>query len=87
VPEALSLISLIPFTPQCILCFSRCRAALIGDWWGRTIFRVDEVDALYQTVLAAGYIPILPQNGAWGERYFHLTDPNGHDLSFAQLLT
>ena len=56
-------------------------------WWGRTIFRVDDVDALYQTVLTAGYTPSSPQNGAWGERYFHLTDPNGHELSFAQLLT
>jgi catechol 2,3-dioxygenase-like lactoylglutathione lyase family enzyme len=56
-------------------------------WWGRTIFRVDGVDALYQTVLAAGYTPGPPQNGAWGERYFHLTDPNGHELSLAQLLT
>ena len=56
-------------------------------WWGRTIFRVDDVDALYQTVLAAGCTPTLPQNGTWGERYFHLTDPNGHELSFAQLLT
>jgi catechol 2,3-dioxygenase-like lactoylglutathione lyase family enzyme len=56
-------------------------------WWGRTVFRVDDVDALYQTVLAAGCTPTPPQNGAWGERYFHLTDPNGHELSFAQLLT
>ena len=55
-------------------------------WWGRTIFRVDDVDALYQTALAAGCTPTPPQNGAWGERYFHLTDPNGHELSFAQLL-
>ena len=56
-------------------------------WWGRTIFRVDDVDALYQTVLAQGLTPTSPpQNGAWGERYFHLTDPNGHELSFAQLL-
>jgi catechol 2,3-dioxygenase-like lactoylglutathione lyase family enzyme len=56
-------------------------------WWGRTIFRVDDVDAVYQTMLAAGYTPTPPQNGVWGERYFHLTDPNGHELSFAQLLT
>jgi catechol 2,3-dioxygenase-like lactoylglutathione lyase family enzyme len=55
-------------------------------WWGRTIFRVDDVDGLYQAVLAAGYTPAPPQNGAWGERYFHLTDPNGHELSFAQPL-
>jgi uncharacterized glyoxalase superfamily protein PhnB len=38
-------------------------------------------------MLAAGYTPTPPQNGVWGERYFHLTDPNGHELSFAQLLT
>jgi|SRR5678816_2228612 catechol 2,3-dioxygenase-like lactoylglutathione lyase family enzyme len=56
-------------------------------WWGRTIFRVDDVDALYQTILAQGFTPTSPpQNGSWGERYFHLTDPNGHELSFAQLL-
>ena len=56
-------------------------------WWGRTIVRVDDIDALYQTVLAAGCIPTPPQHGAWGERSFHLTDPDGHELSFAQLLT
>jgi len=46
-------------------------------WWGRIIFRVDDVDALYQTVLAAGCTPTPLQMGAWGERYFHLTDPMG----------
>src|SRR2546430_17597850 len=56
-------------------------------WWGRTIFRVDDVDALYRTVLAQGLTPTTPlQNGSWGERYFHITDPNGEELSFAQLL-
>jgi catechol 2,3-dioxygenase-like lactoylglutathione lyase family enzyme len=56
-------------------------------WWGRTIFRVEDVDALYHTIVARGLTPTAPpQNGAWGERYFHLTDPNGHELSFAQLL-
>lgn len=55
-------------------------------WWGRTIFRVDDVDALHQTLTARGLTPNPPQNGSWGERYFHLTDPNGHELSFAQLL-
>jgi catechol 2,3-dioxygenase-like lactoylglutathione lyase family enzyme len=59
----------------------------IPAWWGRTIFRVDDVDALYQAVLAHGLTPSSPpQDGSWGERYFHLTDPNGHELSFAQLL-
>ena len=55
-------------------------------WWGRTIFRVDDVDALYRLAIAQGLTPAAPQNGSWGERYFHLTDPNGHELSFAQLL-
>ena len=55
-------------------------------WWGRTIFRVDNVDTLYQTAVAQGLTPSALQNGSWGERYFHLTDPNGHELSFAQLL-
>jgi uncharacterized glyoxalase superfamily protein PhnB len=27
-----------------------------------------------------------PQDAAWGERFFHLTDPDGHELSFARLL-
>jgi catechol 2,3-dioxygenase-like lactoylglutathione lyase family enzyme len=55
-------------------------------WWGRTIFRVDNVDALYRTALDHGFTPSPPQNGSWGERYFHLTDPDGHELSFAQIL-
>jgi len=56
-------------------------------WWGRTIFRVEDVDALYQWVCAQGLLPAAPpQNARWGERYFHLTDPNGHELSFAQRL-
>ena len=56
-------------------------------WWGRTIFRVDDVDTFYRMVIARGLTPTTPpQNGFWGERYFHLTDPNGHELSFAQLL-
>jgi catechol 2,3-dioxygenase-like lactoylglutathione lyase family enzyme len=58
-----------------------------STWWGRTIFRVDNVDAFYQKVLAQGLTPTIPpQDGAWGERYFHIADPNGHELSFAQLL-
>jgi len=55
-------------------------------WWGRTIFRVDDVEALYHMAVAQGLTPAPPQDGAWGERYVHLTDPNGHELSFAQVL-
>jgi catechol 2,3-dioxygenase-like lactoylglutathione lyase family enzyme len=55
-------------------------------WWGRTIFRVDNVNTLHRQVTAQGFTPSPLRNGSWGERYFHLTDPNGHELSFAQLL-
>jgi catechol 2,3-dioxygenase-like lactoylglutathione lyase family enzyme len=57
------------------------------SWWGRTIFYVDDVDALYARVTAQGCQPEAePRDAAWGERFFHLTDPDGHELSFARPL-
>ncbi len=57
------------------------------QWWGRVIFHVDDVDSLYAHALALGHAPTTTPNDApWGERYFHLTDPDGHELSFAKLL-
>ena len=54
------------------------------SWWGRVIFYVADVDALYERALAAGYQPTTaPHHAEWGERFFHLTDPDGHELSFA----
>ena len=51
----------------------------------RVIFYVDDVDAMYRHVLAQGLTPeTAPQDAAWGERYFHLNDPDGHALSFAR---
>ncbi|MCX7354948.1 MAG: VOC family protein [Alphaproteobacteria bacterium] len=56
-------------------------------WWGRVIFHVSDVDALYRRCLDAGFRPeAAPRDAEWGERYFHLTDPDGHELSFARLL-
>ena len=55
-------------------------------WWGRAIFRVSSADQQYQKALSAGLKPDPPQNGAWGERYFHITDPDGHELSFAEII-
>jgi catechol 2,3-dioxygenase-like lactoylglutathione lyase family enzyme len=53
----------------------------------RVIFYVDDVDAMYAHVLARGFTPETPPRDAvWGERYFHLTDPDGHALSFARPL-
>ena len=54
------------------------------SWWGRVIFYHSDVDALYATALAAGYRPeSTPSDASWGERFFHITDPDGHELSFA----
>lgn len=54
----------------------------------RVIFYVDDVDAMYAHVLAGGFTPeTSPRDAGWGERYFHLTDPDGHALSFARPLT
>ncbi len=56
-------------------------------WWGRAIFYVDDVDAQYQRALDAGITPMFaPQDARWGERYFHVTDPDGHEVSFAKPL-
>jgi catechol 2,3-dioxygenase-like lactoylglutathione lyase family enzyme len=55
--------------------------------WGRVIFYVSDVDAIYQQALDLGYAPAnAPSDATWGERYFHLRDPDGHELSFARLL-
>jgi catechol 2,3-dioxygenase-like lactoylglutathione lyase family enzyme len=55
--------------------------------WGRVIFWVDDVDAVHDRALAAGLRPEdEPADAPWGERYFHLRDPDGHELSFARPL-
>ena len=57
-------------------------------WWGRVIFHVPDVDTLYAAITTQGLIPQNPpRDAAWGERFFHITDPDGHELSFAQRLT
>ena len=57
------------------------------DVWGRVIFWVSDVDALHRRVLEAGYQPeAAPSDAPWGERYFHVRDPDGHELSFARPL-
>jgi len=54
-------------------------------WWGRVIFWVADVDQMYRRVLEAGQSPEAPPCDAdWGERYFHVRDPDGHELSFAR---
>jgi catechol 2,3-dioxygenase-like lactoylglutathione lyase family enzyme len=54
------------------------------DWWGRAIFYDDDVDGLYRRLAAAGIQPQdPPRDASWGERFFHVTDPDGHEISFA----
>ena len=55
--------------------------------WGRVIFFVTDVDRMYERAVAHGSVPEMPPSDApWGERYFHLRDPDGHELSFAKLI-
>jgi catechol 2,3-dioxygenase-like lactoylglutathione lyase family enzyme len=56
------------------------------DGWGRIIFHVTDVDELWGYLKTKELNPSPPRNGAWGERYFHLRDPDGHELSFAKPL-
>jgi catechol 2,3-dioxygenase-like lactoylglutathione lyase family enzyme len=57
------------------------------SFWGRVIFYVADVDAFYRHAVAAGCQPTtVPRDAEWGERYFHLTDLDGHELSFARPL-
>ncbi len=57
------------------------------SWWGRFILHVDDVDAVHARVVAAGLHPEAPPRDAeWGERYFHVSDPDGHEVSIARPL-
>jgi catechol 2,3-dioxygenase-like lactoylglutathione lyase family enzyme len=56
-------------------------------WWGRVIFYVRDVDGFHRRAAAHGLRPQAPPRDApWGERFFHITDPDGHELSFAEPL-
>ncbi|MSP42987.1 MAG: VOC family protein [Alphaproteobacteria bacterium] len=55
--------------------------------WGRFILYVSDVDTMHARALEAGFSPeFAPRDASWGERYFHIKDPDGHELSFAKLL-
>lgn len=56
--------------------------------WGRVIFWVEDVDSMHARTIAAGFTPATsPADAPWGERYFHIHDPDGHELSFARPLS
>jgi catechol 2,3-dioxygenase-like lactoylglutathione lyase family enzyme len=52
--------------------------------WGRMIFHVSDVDTLWAHLREKGFEPNRPADASWGERYFHMNDPDGHELSFAR---
>jgi catechol 2,3-dioxygenase-like lactoylglutathione lyase family enzyme len=52
--------------------------------WGRLILRVTDVDAFWTHLREKGCDPEAPRDASWGERYFHMLDPDGHELSFAR---
>lgn len=54
--------------------------------WGWIIFYVSDVDEFWAYLKQKGFNPDKPRDAQWGERYFHMLDPDGHELSFAQPL-
>jgi catechol 2,3-dioxygenase-like lactoylglutathione lyase family enzyme len=56
---------------------------------GRIIFYTEDVDELYSRFTNDASISELvsfenePMNASWGERFFHMRDPDGYQLSFA----
>ncbi len=57
-----------------------------GRRLSRVILRVEDVDSLYGRLKESGLEPESPRDGDPGERFFYLKDPDGHELSFVQLL-
>ena len=42
---------------------------------------------MHTRIVEAGYAPEFePRDAPWGERFFHVRDPDGHELSFARPL-
>jgi len=57
--------------------------------FGRIIFYTDDVDELFaymqddKTISGLGKLESKPQDATWGERFFHVLDPDGYKMSFA----
>jgi catechol 2,3-dioxygenase-like lactoylglutathione lyase family enzyme len=60
---------------------------------GRVIFHTDDVDGLYRfmkndsSISRSAIFENPPKDASWGERFFHVSEPNGYQLSFAQPIT
>jgi catechol 2,3-dioxygenase-like lactoylglutathione lyase family enzyme len=63
------------------------RVDAVETGWGRFVVHVDDVDAVHQRAVDAGLSPTMaPSDAPWGERYFHIDDPDGHEVSLARPL-
>jgi catechol 2,3-dioxygenase-like lactoylglutathione lyase family enzyme len=57
--------------------------------FGRIILHTEDVDSLYRYMKNDGAISQAvsfetePADAPWGERFFHIREPNGYQLSFA----
>jgi catechol 2,3-dioxygenase-like lactoylglutathione lyase family enzyme len=56
----------------------------VPGWGARMIFYVADVDAFWEYLRGKGFNPESPRDASWGERYFHMSDPDRHELSFAR---
>lgn len=60
--------------------------------FGRIIFHTEDVDKLYSfmkndsVISATAILENEPRDASWGERFFHVRDPDGYQLSFAKPL-
>jgi catechol 2,3-dioxygenase-like lactoylglutathione lyase family enzyme len=61
--------------------------------FGRIIFHTEDVDSLYRymkndkAISEAVTFETEPADAPWGERFFHVREPDGYQLSFARLLS
>jgi hypothetical protein len=61
--------------------------------FGRIIFHTDDVDKLYdyfknnESISTDVIFENAPTDAPWGERYFHVLEPDGYQLSFAMCIT
>lgn len=67
---------------------SKCQSR----FFGRVIFYTEDVDKLYSYFVSNKSLSSLillvhePLDAPWGERYFHVREPDGYELSFAHPL-
>jgi catechol 2,3-dioxygenase-like lactoylglutathione lyase family enzyme len=61
----------------------------IRKHFGRIIFHTEDVDKLYSYMKSNPIVSNIisfedePRDASWGERYFHIREPDGYQLSFA----